>query len=102
MYSVRFTNRAEKDARDCLRSGRGKELLKIKQAVEKDPYEPSQGFERLVGNLKGYCSRKIDKGNRFLYEVLPNDEGARDDDGNLYEGIVHVHEAWGHKYKKTK
>jgi len=77
-------------------------LDKIIKTVEKDPYDPSQNFERLKGNLKGFCSRRINLDNRFCYEVLPNTENARDKDGNLYDGIVHVHRAWGHNYTKPK
>jgi plasmid maintenance system killer protein len=68
--------------------------------VENDPYKPTQHFERLTGNLKGLYSRQINYKNRFVYTVLPNTENARDEDGNLYDGIVRVHESWGHKYKK--
>jgi Txe/YoeB family toxin of toxin-antitoxin system len=102
MYSVEFTNRAEKDAATCLRAGYGKRLKDIKETVERDPYEYSQGFERLTGNLKGYCSRQINKGNRFLYSVHKNTDGIKDENGNLYDGIVIVHESWEHNYKKPK
>jgi len=102
MYKVEFTNKAEKDARTCLRAGLGKELLKIVKAVERDPYEPTprQHFEQLKGNLNGHFSRRIDHHNRVFYTVYPNTAGAKDENGNLYEGIVYVHSAWGHAYKK--
>jgi hypothetical protein len=67
--------------------------------LEENPYENSQGFERLTGNLKGLCSRQINHKHRVLYTVLPNSEGTRDENGNQYDGIVFVHEAWGHRYK---
>jgi len=95
-----WTNHALKDADMCKRAGCGEQLTKILDTVENDPYDPSQSFERLRGDLKGYCSRRINRKNRVLYEVLPNTENARDDDGNLYDGIVRVYEAWGHNYKR--
>jgi Txe/YoeB family toxin of toxin-antitoxin system len=102
MYSVEWTNRAEKEAYICLRAGCGKQFAEILKTVKKDPYDPSQQFERLSGNLNGFCSRRINHRNRFLYTVLPNNEGARDAAGKLYDGIVLIHESWGHEYKKPK
>jgi toxin YoeB len=100
MHRINWTTQAKKDANTCRRAGFGKQLAKILNTVKKDPYDPSQKFKRLKGDLKGYCSRRINYYNRFLYEVLPNTENARDKDGNLYDGIVLVYEAWGHKYEK--
>ncbi len=80
------------------RAGRGAKLAAIMRTLAKDPYAPTQSFERLLYNMKGFCSRRIDYNNRVVYTVEPNTEGARDEDGNLYEGIVVVHESWGHVY----
>jgi len=101
MYKIQNTNRTEKDIVKCIRAGYGKQLYAILDTVENNPYAPSQGFKHLKGDLKGYYSRRINLYNRFVYEVLPNTENARDDEGNLYDGIVRVHEAWGHKYTTT-
>jgi len=102
MYKIQRTKQAQKGTEMCERAGFKAQLDKILDTVKKDPYALSQGFERLTGNLSGYCSRKINKGNRFVYEVFPNIQNARDKDGNLYDGIVHVYEIWGHKYKPKK
>jgi Txe/YoeB family toxin of Txe-Axe toxin-antitoxin module len=69
------------------------------RTLRDNPYEQSQGFERLTGNLKGFCSRQISLKHRVLYRVLPNVEVAKDECGNLYEGIVPVYRAWGHNYR---
>jgi len=100
MYKIQRTNQVKKDVAKCKRAGFKAHLDKIIETVKKDPYDPSQGFERLKGNLKGYCSRRINHDNRFFYEVLPNTKNERDKDGNLYDGIVRVHRAWEHNYKK--
>jgi len=100
MYRIQRTKQAKKDAATCESAGFKAQLDKIIDTVKSSPYENSQGFERLTGNLKGYCSRQINYNNRFLYEVVPNTENAKDKDGNLYDGIIRVYEAWGHKYKK--
>jgi Txe/YoeB family toxin of Txe-Axe toxin-antitoxin module len=100
VYRVDQSKQAEKDEKTARRAGLGAKFADIMSILERDPYDPAHHFERLTGNLKGYFSRKIDKGNRFLYEVLPNTENARDENGNLYSGIVRVYESWEHNYKK--
>jgi len=84
----------------CRRAGYGAELAEIMTTVENTPYDPAHHFERLKGNLKGYCSRQINHGNRFLYTVHPNTENATDRHGKPYEGIVRVHRSWKHIYIK--
>jgi Txe/YoeB family toxin of toxin-antitoxin system len=102
MYKILRTKRAKRDAKICARAGFSAQLDEILDTVAEDPYKPAQHFERLTGDLKGYYSRQINYSNRFLYTVLPNDMGLKDDDSNLYDGIVVAHEAWGHKYKNPK
>jgi Txe/YoeB family toxin of toxin-antitoxin system len=94
------TKQAKQDSVTCEHAGFKPKLDEIRAVLKRNPYERSQGFERLSGNLKGYCSRQINQGNRVLYKVIQNTEGAQDEHGNMYEGIVNVYRAWGHNYKK--
>jgi len=97
MYSVDMSNQAEKDHENVVRGGLSKKLAEILKTVEEDPYKPTQQFERLTGNLKGLCSRRLNLHNRFIYEVQPNDEGLRHPEtGEFYSGIVYVVSMWGH------
>jgi Txe/YoeB family toxin of toxin-antitoxin system len=100
MYKIQRTKQAKKDVSICKSAGFKAQLDKIIDTVKNDPYDPSQKFERLRGNLKGLCSRQINHKNRFLYKVLPNAANAVDEHGNLYDGIVYVVRAWGHNYTK--
>jgi Txe/YoeB family toxin of toxin-antitoxin system len=99
MYRIDRSRQAEKDAETCKRAGYKKQLNKIMETIERNPYEPTQFFEKLVGNLKNMYSRHINYHNRVVYSVFPNTENARDDNGDLYDGIVRIHESWGHEYK---
>jgi len=99
MYSVEMSNQAEKDYENVLRGGLSKKLSEILRTVEEAPYRPTQQFERLTNNLKGLYSRRLNLHNRFVYEVLPNDEGLKHPEtGEPYEGIVYVISMWGHIY----
>jgi len=99
-FLVLRTTQAKRDIVTCECAGFKPRLDEIRATLKKDPYDISQGFERLLNNLRGYCSRQINHGNRVLYKVFQNTENARDEHGNLYEGIVRVYRAWGHNYKK--
>lgn len=49
-----------------------------------------------MGNLSGYYSRKINLQHRLIYQVLPNDKGLVDENGEIYEGIVKIIRMWTH------
>jgi Txe/YoeB family toxin of toxin-antitoxin system len=48
-------------------------LAKVVAIIDKlaiDPYSPAHKFERLKGNLSGYCSKRLDQKNRIIYQVI--------------------------------
>ena len=69
-WRVVFTRQAQKDARKLaavhLRS-RAEELLAI---LEEDPFQSPPRFEKLVGDLAGAFSRRINLQHRLVYQVL--------------------------------
>ena len=59
MYKILHTKQALKDSQSVKHAGLGSKVKEIEITVEKDPFEKSQGFERLTRDLKGACSRRI-------------------------------------------
>jgi len=100
MYKLRQTKQAQKDYEIATKNGYTDKLVEIFDVVERDPFEKTPGhhYEELKGNLKGRRSRRINRPNRFTYEVLPNDEGLKDKYGKQYDGIVRILTMWGHPY----
>ena len=96
MYDIRLTKQAEKDAVKVERAGLKPKAIEIRNTIRVNPFEVSQSFEKLKGDLQGSCSRRLNRQHRFIYQVLPNTEGAKDKNGNLYEGIVKVISMWTH------
>ena len=96
MYDARFTREARKDAVDIGRAELRPKVNKIIKTVQSNPYEDSQGFEKLVGDYKGAYSRRINRKHRFVYEVLPNTENLKDASGTPYTGIVKILSMWTH------
>ena len=64
--------------------------------MRKDPFEVSQSFEKLKGDLQGLYSRRLNRQHRFVYQVFPNTDGVKDKTGVLYDGIVKVISMWTH------
>jgi len=96
MYDVRPTKQAQKDAVKVERAGLKSKAAEIINTVRNNPYEESQGFEKLKGDMDGAYSRRINRQHRFVYEILPNDDNAKDASGNPFDGIVKVISMWTH------
>lgn len=67
-WQVVYTNRALKDARKIAHGGlkaRAKEILAL---LEEDPFRPPP-FEKLVGDLAGLYSRRINVQHRIVYQI---------------------------------
>jgi Txe/YoeB family toxin of toxin-antitoxin system len=98
MYKIMLEKKAQKDSVLIERAGFKIKVDEIIKTVRRNPYENSQGFEVLRFDLKGMCSRRINRQHRFFYEVLPNDSALSDTSGKPYDGIVKVISMWDHYY----
>lgn len=71
-WKLVFTKQAQKDAKKLTSSGlktKADILLKI---LQRDPFQSFPPFEKLVGDLAGAYSRRINIQHRLVYQVLPN------------------------------
>ncbi len=70
IWRLVYTRQARKDARKLLSSDlkdKAEQLLKI---LREDPYRSPPPFEKLVGDLSGAYSRRINIQHRLVYQVL--------------------------------
>lgn len=84
MWELRFTKRAQKDAKKLANAGlkpKAEELLAI---LKQNPYENPPSYEKLKGDLQGAYSRRINLQHRLVYEVLEK------------EGVVKILSMWTH------
>ena len=68
-YIIVITKQAQKDAKKLESYGldkKAKELLKI---IKENPYQIPPPYEKLIGDLKGFYSRRINIKHRIIYEV---------------------------------
>ena len=74
MWVLRFTKQAQKDFCKLAASGlksKAEELLAI---LELDPWQNPPPYEKLVGDLAGAYSRRINIQRRLVYQVLETDK----------------------------
>jgi Txe/YoeB family toxin of toxin-antitoxin system len=65
-----FTKQAQKDAKKLKASGLKPKAERLLEILELNPYQNPPPFEKLVGDLAGACSRRINIQHRLVYQVL--------------------------------
>jgi len=76
-WKLYYTKQAQKDARKLASSGlksKAQELLKI---IEQDPYQKPPPYEKLIGDLAGAYSRRINIQHRLVYQVLEEQKAVK-------------------------
>lgn len=83
-YKLVYTKRAKKDARKVASSGLKSKVEKLLAILREDPFQEYPPYEKLVGDLKGAHSRRINIQHRLVYQVYEK------------EKIVKVIRMWSH------
>ena len=65
-----YTKQAKKDAKKLSRSGLKPQAEKLLSILQEDPYRTPPPYERLVGDLAGACSRRINIQHRIVCQIL--------------------------------
>ncbi|GAB6907782.1 Toxin-antitoxin system, toxin component, Txe/YoeB family [Desulfosarcina cetonica] len=69
-YKVVFTKQAQKDAKKLSASGLKTKAENIIEILRENPYQTPPFYEKLVGDLAGAYSRRINIQHRLVYEVI--------------------------------
>ncbi len=73
-WQVVFTKQAQKDAKKLASSGMKKKALYLIDILRKNPFQVPPPYEKLVGDLSGAYSRRINIQHRLVYQVLREQE----------------------------
>lgn len=79
-----YTRAAQKDARRLAAAGLQDRAQVLLDLLEVDPYRSPPPFEKLVGDLAGACSRRINIQHRLVYQVSEE------------EHVVKILRMWSH------
>jgi Txe/YoeB family toxin of toxin-antitoxin system len=69
-WTLVFAKQAQKDAKKLKASGLKPKAERLLEILELNPYQNPPPFEKLVGDLAGACSRRINIQHRLVYQVL--------------------------------
>jgi len=69
-WTLVFTAQAKKDAKKLASSGLKDQAERLLDVLAENPYQAPPRYERLVGNLAGAYSRRINIQHRLVYQVL--------------------------------
>ncbi|MBW1927366.1 MAG: Txe/YoeB family addiction module toxin [Deltaproteobacteria bacterium] len=84
MWRVVFTKQAQKDAKKLSAAGLRPKAEKLLDILRENPYQTPPPFEKLLGDLSGTYSRRINIQHRLVYQILDD------------ENMVKVIRMWTH------
>ncbi|NJM13876.1 MAG: Txe/YoeB family addiction module toxin [Synechococcaceae cyanobacterium SM1_2_3] len=83
-WTVILSRQATKDARRLAQAGLKPQAEKLLNLLAEDPFLTPPHYEKLVGNLAGFYSRRINIQHRLIYQI------------DLDQRTVHVLRLWTH------
>jgi toxin YoeB len=73
-WTLVYTRQALKDAKKLAAAGLKGKAMELLEILERNPYEAPPPFEKLVGDLSGAFSRRINVQHRLVYQVLEKEK----------------------------
>ena len=74
MYRIVYTKTAVKDIPKLKAAHLDSKAKALIDLIRTNPSQTPPGFEKLVGDLKGLCSRRINIQNRLVYQVIEEEK----------------------------
>ena len=76
-WTLYYTKQAQKDAKKLASSDLKAKAEALLTILEKDPWQKPPPFEKLVGDLSGAYSRRINIQHRLVYQVLEAENAVK-------------------------
>jgi len=76
-WTLVYTKQAQKDAKKLAASGLKAQAKKLLDILHINPYQTPPRYEKLVGDLNGAYSRRINIQHRIVYQVLESDKTVK-------------------------
>lgn len=76
-YKILYSKLALKDAKKLSSANLAKKAQELIKIIKQNPFENPPPYEKLVGNLSGSYSRRINIQHRLVYEVRESDKVVR-------------------------
>ncbi len=69
-WTLIYGKQARKDAKKLVAAGLKKAAEELLEMLESNPYHTPPSYEKLVGDLQGFYSRRINIQHRLIYQVI--------------------------------
>ena len=76
-WEIVYAKQATRDAKKLVASGLKPKALELLAVLANDPFQNPPPFEKLVGDLAGTYSRRINIQHRIVYEVFTKEKIVR-------------------------
>jgi len=76
-WTVVYSKQAQKDAKKLAAAGLRAKAENLLRILSNDPYQNPPPFEKLVGDLEGAYSRRINIQHRLVYEIFTSERIVR-------------------------
>ena len=72
MYKIVYTKDSIKDIEKLKGANLNKKVLALIEIIKNNPFQTPPSYEKLVGDLQGLYSRRINIQHRLVYQILEN------------------------------
>ena len=69
-WEIIYTKQAQKDAKKLTAAGLKDKAIGLLEILKTDPFQNPPPYEKLIGDLTGSYSRRINIQHRLIYQVL--------------------------------
>jgi toxin YoeB len=76
-WELYFTRQAQKDARKVASSNLRPQVERLLEILKTNPFQNPPPFEKLIGDLDGAYSRRMNIHNRLVYQVLKDERAVK-------------------------
>lgn len=74
MYKIIYTKNAVEDVQRLKSVELDKKAKILIEIIKENPYQNPPSYEKLIGDMRGACFRRINIKHRLVYEVLEQDK----------------------------
>ena len=74
IYRLVYTKQAQRDAKKISRAGLKKNVLRLLEILDQNPFQNPPRYEKLLGYISGAYSRRINIQHRLVYQVLEEEK----------------------------
>lgn len=77
MWTIKYSKQSVKDSKKIEQSNLKQSVINLLESLKVDPFQNPPPYEKLIGDLTGKYSRRINIQHRLVYEVFEEEKIVR-------------------------